>query len=97
MVKDGWIEGELVEVLDGITYNGWWKQGSTENKIKDPVLKDHGACACHTQIVYYFDGEGTIIACNSCQRTFSYGAKFCSECSGDLSYYVLDRKEEDGI
>jgi hypothetical protein len=97
MVTDGYLEGELCTVLDGTTYTGWWKHNEKENRVRNPILKDGGACACHTQIVWFFDTEGTIIICKKCERTFAYGAKFCLECGGDLSYYVEDRKGEDGI
>ena len=57
-------------------------------------------CACHKQIIWFFD-EPTIIACPTCEKTFHSTDNKCNECGGDLlnftatvEEYTLATKEE---
>tara|TARA_Y100000310_G_scaffold217574_1_gene218620 strand:- start:959 stop:1114 length:156 start_codon:yes stop_codon:yes gene_type:complete len=44
-------------------------------------------CACHKQIVWFFK-EPTIIACETCERTFYYDVKYCPECGEKTTEFV---------
>jgi rRNA maturation endonuclease Nob1 len=51
-------------------------------------------CACHSQIVWFFD-KPTVIVCKECEKTFHYTAQKCDECGGRLTSFV--QEEEDFI
>ena len=37
-------------------------------------------CNCNRQIVWFFDGKSTIVACEKCQITFHYKVERCPHC-----------------
>ena len=44
-------------------------------------------CACHKQIVWFFD-EPTIIVCMDCERTFYWDVKTCPDCDKKTTEFI---------
>jgi len=55
--------------------------------MENEIVKE--ICACHKQIVWFFD-KPTIIVCENCERTFHYTYKICPECGLNLSYFIKE-------
>jgi len=49
----------------------------------------HKNCACHKQIIWYFD-KPTIVACINCERTFYHDVVNCPECDEKITYFVKE-------
>tara|TARA_R100001244_G_scaffold104496_3_gene77522 strand:- start:959 stop:1150 length:192 start_codon:yes stop_codon:yes gene_type:complete len=58
-------------------------------KLRQDLLPNN--CACHKQIIWFFE-HPTIIACENCERTFYYKVENCPKCGKETTEFI--KKEE---
>ena len=59
---------------------------------KNQTKRMEHICACEIQLVWYFTGKWTIVACIDCERTYCHEVKFCPTCSKPVTFFTKDEE-----